>query len=78
MPKVFAKIGRSEDNLAVDRFLLSLARKGRIPYSEIFAFAHEHFPRSQDMDAVIGGALRAGLLKTSIEGTTTYLEVVTK
>ena len=75
MPKVFARIGKTEDNLAVDRFLAVLKRQGRVPYSQVFTIAHQHFPRSQDMDSVVNGALRAGALKLVNVDNTMFIEV---
>src|SRR5258708_22777175 len=78
MPKVFAKIGRSEDTLAIERFLGVLKRKGRIPYMAVYALIHQHFPRAQDMDAIIQGALRAGYLKLVPVNNAMFIEVAEK
>lgn len=75
MPKVFAKIGRTEDNQAVDRFIEILRRKGRIPYQDIYLVAYQHFPRQQDMDAVVHGALKAGVLKLVNVDNAVFIEV---
>lgn len=60
MPKVFARIGKSEGAMHADRLLSLIRAKGGMPYSEAYAFLHTHFPAGKDMEDVLAGLLKSG------------------
>jgi len=45
MPKVFAKIGRSDDSLHVEKFLTFIRQRQTVPYDEAYESGFEDMPR---------------------------------
>jgi hypothetical protein len=64
MPKVFSKIGRSEDSIQAERLLEFIKKAGVIPYAEAYRYVHVHFPQVRDFEGIISGAVRAGYIQT--------------
>jgi len=60
MPKVFHKIGRSDDSLQVERFISFIAKKGIVSYREAYQQIHTHFPDFRNFEGVLTGAIRSG------------------
>lgn len=69
LPKVFARIGRSEDSMQTDRLLTYIKRRGTCLYEEAYQFIHTHFPDFRDYEGILNGAVRAGLVRIVMEGT---------
>lgn len=63
MPKVFAKIGRSEDSIQTERFITFIHRRGKVKYSDAYHHVHAYFPKNSDFEAVVSGAVNAGFIK---------------
>lgn len=61
--KVFAKIGKSETSVQVDRILEYLCKRGAAPYQELYNFAHAHFPKARDFEDVLAGCVKSGKVK---------------
>jgi hypothetical protein len=68
MPKVFAKIGRSEESVQAERFVSYVRSKGAVGYNDAYAYLHLAFPHVKDMESIVHGALRANLIEMSVEG----------
>jgi hypothetical protein len=64
MPKVFQKIGRTEDSIQAERFVSIIERYGALPYAEAYRQVHIHFPKINDFENIVTGAVRAGLIET--------------
>lgn len=62
MPKVFAKIGRTEESVQAERFVHYIHKMGEVPYDEAYRYVHRHFPNSRDFEGVVQGAIKAGLI----------------
>ena len=62
MQFVFSKIGKSEDAVYAERLIYYVQKRGGCPYEEAYRFVHQHFPKMQDFEAVITGAVRSGYL----------------
>lgn len=62
MPKVFAKIGRSEESLQVEKFLTYIRQRQTVPYMEAYRYIHSAFPNSKDFEGILSGLLKAGLI----------------
>jgi len=60
MPKVFARIGRTEASNAVERFLGVLKGQGGMTYEAAYRFLHTHFPAGTDMENIMKGLLQSG------------------
>lgn len=77
MPKVFARIGRSEVSQHADKILGVIQRRGKMPYDEIWRVAHSAFPDLRDMENIIAGLIRSGLV--GLEHTTSgaFLKALT-
>jgi hypothetical protein len=63
MPKVFAKIGRTEESVQAERFIQFIKTTGPVPYDEAYRYIHLHFPDFRDYEGMLNGALRAGILQ---------------
>jgi hypothetical protein len=62
MPKVFARIGKSEGSLHTDRLLGFIRSRGAISYEEAYKFLQAHFPADKDMEGILAGLIKAGML----------------
>jgi len=68
IPKVFSKIGRSEQSVQAERFLNYVERMGSISYEDAYRHVHLHFPKFNDFEGVVAGAIRAGFILNLQEG----------
>jgi len=59
MPKVFSKIGRTEDSVNAEKFITYIRSKGEIPYAEAYQFIHRYFPSAKDFENIVAGAIRS-------------------
>lgn len=73
MQFVFSKIGKSEDAVYAERLIWYVVKRQGCLYSEAYRFVHAHFPKMQDFEAVITGAVRSGYLKLIQKGTEMWL-----
>lgn len=63
MPKVFEKIGRTEESVQAERFIQFIqASPEPVPYAEAYRYIHLHFPDFKDFEGMLNGALRAEIL----------------
>lgn len=60
MPRVFAKIGRSEASVQAERLLGFIRKRGEVPYEEAYRFIHAYFPDAQDFEGIVTGLIRSG------------------
>ena len=67
MPKVFAKIGRTEQSIQAERFIKYVEKMGRLSYIDAYKFIHTHFPDSKDFEGILTGAMRAGYLRMDMD-----------
>lgn len=63
LPKVFAKIGRTEDSIQAERFIKLVHARGAIPYEEAYRYVHTHFSDVKDFEGILNGAIRAGYVR---------------
>lgn len=63
MPKVFDKIGRSEQSIQAERFIKYVQQQGTVPYELAYKFIHAHFPMLRDFESMLSGAIRSGQVK---------------
>jgi hypothetical protein len=77
MPKVFAKIGRSQESVQAERFISFIASKPQgIPYNTAYAFIHAHFPDVKDFENILQGAIKAGFITMTNEAGVLVLKPV--
>lgn len=62
MPKVFSKIGRSHQGVYAERFVQFIRARGIVPYKEAYQYIHLNFPKDTDVEEVLRGAIKAGLI----------------
>lgn len=62
MPRVFAKIGRSEASVQAERLLGYVRKRGKVKYEDAYRFIHAYFPDAQDFEGIINGLIRAGYI----------------
>jgi len=60
MPKVFAKIGRSEESIHAEKFFNYVRQRGEIPLDEAYRFVHSAFPNARDFEGILNGLLKSG------------------
>lgn len=77
MPKVFARIGKTEESLHTDRLMSYARAQGAITYDQAYKFLHTHFPAGKDMEEVLAGLLKSGQLVTENVGGTFLLRPIT-
>lgn len=68
MPKVFAKIGRTEESIQSERFVKYILANGAVPYSLAYRYVHLHFPSLRDFEGIVAGAVRAGYIRVVVSG----------
>ena len=62
MPKVFSKIGRSEESIQAEKFLTFIKQRQAVPYMEAYRYIHDAFPNARDFEGVLNGLLKSGLV----------------
>lgn len=73
MQFVFSKIGKSEEAVYSERLIWYVSKREGCPYDEAYRFVHAHFPKIQDFEAVVTGAVRSGYLILKQQGTTMWV-----
>lgn len=73
MQYVFSKIGKSEDAVYAERLIWYVEKREGCPYSEAYRFVHSHFPKMNDFEAVMTGALKSGYLILKANGSDMWL-----
>lgn len=63
MPKVFSRIGRSEESLQSERFIAFVTKKGKVPYMEAYKSIHAFFPDFRNFEGILQGAVSSGQLE---------------
>ena len=63
MPKVFSRIGRTEDSMQAERFIEYVIRKGSVSYEEAYRMIHLYFPDHRDFEGILSGAIRSGQIE---------------
>lgn len=63
MQFVFSKIGKSDEAVYAERLIWYVTKREGCPYAEAYRFVHAHFPKIQDFEAIVTGAIRTNQLK---------------
>lgn len=63
LPKVFARIGRSEESLHAERLLDVIRRYSPIQYESAFRAVYAQFPNFKDFASVLEGLIRSGQVR---------------
>jgi len=67
MPKVFARIGRSEDSIQAERLVQFVQKNSPVPYMTAYQYVHSAFPFIKDFEGIVAGARQAGLIKMNTQ-----------
>lgn len=67
MPKVFSRIGRTEQSVQAEKFIQAVHRRGKMYYEDAYKMVHAHFPDARDFEGILTGALRSGQLVMKTE-----------
>lgn len=70
---VFSKIGKSEEAQFAERLIWYVEKREGVLYSEAYRFVHQHFPKLQDFEGIVTGAVRAGYLILKQKGNDVWL-----
>ncbi len=73
MPKVFSKIGRSEESVQVGHLLDFLRVKKKCEYQEAYRYIFFQFPNFRDYEGVLAGLLKSGQVTQTIDGAKVWL-----
>lgn len=73
MKLVFSKIGRTEESQFAERLIWYVTKREGVDYKEAYRFVHQHFPKIQDFEAIVTGAVRAGYLTLKQKGSEIWL-----
>lgn len=73
MQFVFSKIGKSDEALYAERLVWYVHKREGCLMEDAYRFAHQHFPKAQDFEGIITGAIRAGYLILKQEGSKVWL-----
>ena len=77
MPKVFAKIGRTEESVQAERFIAFVHQQEReISFEEAYHYVHLHFPNMRDFEGIFSGAIQSGQIKMRKEGAKVWVSKV--
>lgn len=68
MPKVFAKIGRTEESIQAERFVKYIEANTPVTYEVAYRFIHTHFPNLQNFEGIVQGAIMSGQVKLTKTG----------
>jgi hypothetical protein len=63
MPKVFSKIGRTDDSLQAERFIEYIQQKGEVSYPEAYRMIHVYFPDFHNFEGIVQGAIQSGQIR---------------
>jgi hypothetical protein len=69
MPKVFSRIGRSEESIHAERFIRYIQKNQAVPYEEAYRYIHLSFPGLKSFEDVVAGAIRSGYIRTDVSET---------
>lgn len=62
MPKVFARIGRTEDSIQAERFIQYVHKNSPCTYIQAYAYVHSAFPFVKDFEGIVAGAAQSGMI----------------
>lgn len=77
MLKVFAGVGRAEASTYADRIIAFVAKRGSVPYDEVYRFIHTAIPSARNFEDVLLGCIRARHLRLVQKPDGHYLEALT-
>lgn len=60
MHKVFEKIGMKEEATHLDRLVQMIAKRGKIPYTEVYRWMQRYFPHKSEIEDVLAAAINSG------------------
>lgn len=76
MPKVFSKIGRTEESVNAEKFISYIQIRKEVPYVEAYQFVHRYFPNVRDFESIVVGAIKAGFIQLkAVDGKTVLASV---
>jgi hypothetical protein len=63
MPKVFSRIGRTEESIHAERFIRYIQKNLIVPYEEAYRFIHLSFPGLRSFEDIVRGAIVSGYIR---------------
>ena len=63
MPKVFGKMGKTDDAVQAERFIQFVRANGPVSYTTAYQYVHAAFPFVRDFEGIVAGAVKAGLIQ---------------
>jgi hypothetical protein len=66
LPKVFDRVGKSQDSVQADRLLELVIARGSIAFKDAYAAMHSAIPHIEEFENIMKGLERAGLIKIDV------------
>lgn len=63
MPKVFSRIGRTDEQIQAEKFVDFVRQHGEVPVTLAYKFLHASFPSEKDFSGILRGAMMAGFIE---------------
>lgn len=76
MALVFSKIGKTDESYYADRVLAFIRRHKRLPFTEVFRYAHSQFPSARNFEDMLAGLRLAGHIRIVQVGGAPWVEAV--
>jgi hypothetical protein len=76
MPKVFSRIGRTEESIHAERFIRYIQKNLVVPYEEAYRYIHLSFPGLRSFEDIVKGAVVSGYIKIVNSETGIVIEAV--
>lgn len=68
LPKIFASVGKSQSSIQADRFASYVKRRQLVSFEEAYRYMRGYFPNFSEMDNVVEGFIKAGVVKLKKHG----------
>jgi hypothetical protein len=74
LPKVFDRVGKSQDSVQSDRLLELINNRGEISFTEAYANMHSAIPHIEEFEDLMRSLERAGLIRLDVVAGKLYLK----
>jgi len=75
MDQVFANVGKSSTAFQAGKLIEYVQAKGEVSYEECYRVMHSAFPNAKDFEGIVAGALKAGYISLSQQGSSVCLKI---
>lgn len=76
MPRVFSRIGRTEESVQAERFIRYIQNNKKVSYEDAYRYIHLSFPGYRNFEDIVKGAVVSGYIQIVPEGSKTTIVAV--